>query len=164
MSTMTTLVLVLNLGTVKIELMPDVAPKHVAQIQKLVAEKAYDGIVFHRVIDGFMAQTGDVKHGHIDSLNYQMVGTGQSDLPNIPAEFNPVSHQRGVVSMARSSNPDSGNSQFFICFGDASFLDKQYSVFGKVTEGMDIVDTIKRGAPGSGAVQEPDYIKSAYLE
>jgi cyclophilin family peptidyl-prolyl cis-trans isomerase len=164
MSTLTTLVLVLNVGTVKIELMPDVAPNHVAQIQTLVEKKAYDGIVFHRVIDGFMAQTGDVKHGNYQQLNPNLVGTGGSNLPNIAAEFSKVSHQRGVVSMARSNNPDSANSQFFICFGDASFLDGQYSVFGKVVEGMDIVDSIKRGHPQSGAVESPDYIESAYLE
>jgi len=164
MSALTTLVLVLNIGTVKIELMPDVAPKHVSQIQALVEKKAYDGIVFHRVIDGFMAQTGDVKHGNYQQLNTGLVGTGGSDMPNIPAEFNEVSHQKGVVSMARSNNPDSANSQFFICFGDASFLDGQYSAFGKVVEGMDIVDSIKKGHPQSGAVDTPDYIESAYME
>jgi len=164
MSALTTLVLVLNIGTVKIELMPDVAPKHVAQIQTLVEKKAYDGIVFHRVIDGFMAQTGDVLHGNYQQLNTGLVGTGGSDLPNIPAEFNKLSHQKGVVSMARSNHPDSANSQFFICFGDASFLDGQYSAFGKVVEGMNVIDQIKKGHPQSGSVENPDYIESAYLE
>jgi peptidylprolyl isomerase len=164
MNTLNTLVLVLNIGTVKIELMSDVAPKHVAQIQELVNQKAYDGVVFHRVIDGFMAQTGDVKHGNYKQLNAHLVGTGQSNLPNIPSEFSAVSHQRGMVSMARSNNPNSANSQFFICFDDASFLDGQYSLFGKVTEGMDIVDQIKRGQEGSGSVENPDYIKTAFLE
>lgn len=164
MSTLTTLVLVLNIGTVKIELMPEVAPKHVAQIQKLVNDKQYDGITFHRVIDGFMAQTGDVKHGHYQNFNVGLVGTGGSDLPNIPAEFSQVSHIRGTVSMARSMSPDSANSQFFICFQDATFLDGQYSAFGRVTEGMDIIDRIKRGQPGSGSVTDPDYIEKAFLE
>ena len=164
MDALTTLVLVLNIGTVKIELLPDVAPKHVSQIKSLVEQKAYDGVVFHRVIDGFMAQTGDVLHGNYQSLNSALVGTGGSDLPNITAEFSQVSHQRGVVSMARSSHPDSANSQFFICFGDASFLDGQYSVFGKVTEGMDIIDRIKKGHSQSGSVDNPDYIESAYIE
>ena len=164
MSTLTTLVLVLNIGTVKIELMPEVAPQHVAQIQKLVNDKQYDGITFHRVIDGFMAQTGDVKHGNYQNFNIGLVGTGGSDLPNIPAEFSQVSHIRGTVSMARSMSPDSANSQFFICFQDATFLDGQYSVFGRVTEGMDIIDRIKRGQPGSGSVADPDYIEKAFLE
>ncbi|MEC7031031.1 MAG: peptidylprolyl isomerase [Pseudomonadota bacterium] len=164
MNSLTTLVLVLNIGTVKIELLPEVAPLHVAQIQKLVENKSYDGIVFHRVIDGFMAQTGDVSNGHYQTLNKQLVGTGGSTLPNIPAEFNAVSHQKGTVSMARSASPDSANSQFFICFGDASFLDGQYSAFGRVIEGMDIVDNIAKGHPQSGAVDEPDYIESAHLE
>ena len=164
MSPLNTLVLVLNIGTVKITLLPDVAPLHVAQIQQLVSEKAYDGIVFHRVIDGFMAQTGDVTHGHHLKLNKPLVGTGGSNLPNIPAEFNSKSHQRGAVSMARSASPDSANSQFFICFGDTSFLDGQYSVFGQVSEGMDIIDQIQKGHPQSGAVDNPDYIESAYLE
>ena len=163
MSSLTTLVLILNIGTVKIELKPDIAPKHVAQIQTLVENKAYDGVVFHRVIDGFMAQTGDVKYGKHDQLDSYRVGTGGSDLPNIPAEFTTTPHVRGAVSMARSNDPDSANSQFFICFEDARFLDKQYSVFGQVIEGMDIVDKIKRGVGQSGSVSNPDYIKQAYL-
>lgn len=164
MNTLTTLVLVLNIGTVKIELMPEVAPKHVEQIQKLVSDSQYDGITFHRVIDGFMAQTGDIAHGHYQRFNGTLIGTGGSKLPNIPAEFSEVSHVRGTVSMARSMAPNSANSQFFICFQDASFLDKQYSVFGRVIEGMDVIDQVKRGAPGSGSVTDPDYIEKAYLE
>ena len=164
MSALNTLVLVLNIGTVKIELLPEHAPLHVAQIQKLVEQKAYDGIIFHRVIGGFMAQTGDVANGHYNQVNKHLAGTGGSKLPNIPAEFNALSHQKGTVSMARSASPDSANSQFFICFGDASFLDGQYSAFGRVTEGIDVVDNIKKGHPQSGAVDNPDYIESAYLE
>lgn len=160
----TILVLALNVGTVKIELLPDIAPKHVEQIQTLVEQKAYDGIVFHRVIEGFMAQTGDVKYGHYEQLNEHLVGTGQSELNNIPAEFNALSHKRGIVSMARSSDPNSANSQLFICLADATFLDKQYSAFGRVIEGMEFVDQIKKGHPQSGKVNSPDYIVSAHLE
>ena len=159
-----TLVLILNIGTIKVELLPDVAPKHVEQIQTLVEQKAYDGIVFHRVIDGFVAQTGDVAHGHYEQVNKHLVGTGQSALPNIPAEFSDLSHKRGMLSMARSNDPNSANSQFFICLADVPFLDKQYSIFGKVIEGMDVVDKIQKGDSQSGAVESPDYIKEAYLE
>ena len=131
-------------GTVVIELRPDLAPKHVARIKQLVAEGFYDGIVFHRVIDGFMAQTG-CPHG---------TGTGGSDLPDLKAEFNSEPHVRGVCSMARAQSPNSANSQFFICFDDARFLDKQYTAWGKVVEGMENVDKIKRGEP----VRDPDRI------
>jgi peptidylprolyl isomerase len=133
-------------GKVVIELRPDLAPKHVERIKTLAREGFYDGIVFHRVIDGFMAQTG-CPHG---------IGTGGSDYPNLPAEFNTEPHIRGICSMARSSSPNSANSQFFIVFDDATFLDKQYTVWGKVIEGMENVDKIKRGEP----VQNPDKIKS----
>ncbi len=133
-------------GKVVIELRPDLAPKHVERIKTLAREGFYDGIVFHRVIDGFMAQTG-CPHG---------IGTGGSDHPNLPAEFNAEPHIRGICSMARSSSPNSANSQFFIVFDDARFLDKQYTVWGKVIEGMENVDKIKRGEP----VQNPDKIKS----
>ena len=150
-------------GVIKIDLLEDVAPGHVEQITKLASEGAYDNVVFHRVIDGFMAQTGDVKYGKYDNLNSSRVGTGGSDLPNIPAEFTMSPHIRGTVSMARSNSPDSANSQFFICFEDARFLDRQYSVIGQVIEGMDIVDKIKKGKDQSGAVSNPDYIKQAYL-
>ncbi len=141
-----TLVIETTKGKVVIELRPDLAPKHVERIKTLAREKFYDGIVFHRVIDGFMAQTGCP----------QGTGTGSSKLPNLPAEFNAEPHVRGVCSMARASNPNSANSQFFICFDDASFLDKQYTVWGKVIEGMDNVDKIKRGEP----VQNPDKMTS----
>ena len=158
------MILKLTYGDVEIELYPEKAPNHVKRFKELANSGKYNGVVFNRVIEGFMAQTGDVKHGNYQQLNTGLVGTGGSDMPNIPAEFNEVSHQKGVVSMARSNNPDSANSQFFICFGDASFLDGQYSAFGKVVEGMDIVDSIKKGHPQSGAVDTPDYIESAYME
>ena len=141
-----TLILETTKGRVVIELRPDLAPQHVERIKMLAREKFYDGIVFHRVIDGFMAQTGCP----------QGTGTGGSSYPNLPAEFNQEPHVRGVCSMARSSAPNSANSQFFICFDDAKFLDGQYTAWGKVTEGMEHVDQIKRGE----AVQDPDKIVS----
>jgi cyclophilin family peptidyl-prolyl cis-trans isomerase len=141
-----TLTLETTKGKVVIEMRPDLAPGHVARIKELVRQGFYDGISFHRVISGFMAQTG-CPHG---------TGTGGSDYPNLPAEFNAEKHVRGVCSMARSQSPNSANSQFFICFDDATFLDKQYTAWGKVIEGMDNVDKIKRGEP----VQNPDKIKS----
>jgi cyclophilin family peptidyl-prolyl cis-trans isomerase len=141
-----TLIIETTKGQVVIEMRPDLAPGHVEHIKKLVREKFYDGIVFHRVIDGFMAQTGCP----------QGTGTGSSSYPDLKAEFNAEPHVRGVCSMARSSMPDSANSQFFICFGDAKFLDGQYTAWGKVTEGMDNVDQIKRGEP----VKDPDQIVS----
>ena len=164
MADLITLVLVLNVGTVKIELNPEIAPRHVAQITQLVEQKSYDGITFHRVIDGFMAQVGDIKHGHFEDFNSYAVGTGGSNLPNIPAEFNPTPHLRGTVSMARSQDPNSANSQFFICLADAKFLDGQYTAFGQVTEGMEVVDKIKKGTDQSGSVSDPDYIERAYIE
>ena len=141
--------LVLKDGTVVIETRPDLAPKHVTQIKKLVSEGQYDGVVFHRVIEGFMAQTGDVKFGNSskDSYNLSRAGTGGSSLPDIEAEFSNANHGRGAVSMARAQNPNSANSQFFICFKDASFLDGQYTVWGYVIEGMEFVDNIKLGEP-----------------
>ena len=143
-------------GRVTIELRPDLAPNHVARIKELAREGAYDGVVFHRVIEGFMAQGGDVEHGNtnLPSFNPGRAGMGGSKKPNLKQEFSAEPHLRGVCSMARSQNPDSANSQFFICFGDATFLDRQYTVWGKVTDGMDIVDGIKRGEP----VREPDKI------
>ena len=148
--------LVLKDGTVVIETRPDLAPKHVAQIKQLISEKQYDGVVFHRVIEGFMAQTGDVEFGNSskDSYNLSRAGTGGSSLPDIEAEFSNANHGRGAVSMARSQNPNSANSQFFICFKDASFLDGQYTVWGNVIEGMEFVDNIKLGEPP----QDPDKI------
>ncbi len=144
-----TLTLETTHGPVVIEMRPDLAPGHVAHIKKLVGEKFYDGVVFHRVIDGFMAQTG-CPHG---------TGTGGSKYPNIKAEFNAEPHARGVVSMARAPDPNSANSQFFIVLKDSRFLDKQYTVWGKVTSGMENVDKIKRGEP----VKDPDKIISATL-
>ncbi|AWM87385.1 peptidylprolyl isomerase [Microvirga sp. 17 mud 1-3] len=141
-----TLIMETTKGRVVIELRPDLAPKHVERIKTLARQGFYDGIAFHRVIDGFMAQTGCP----------QGTGTGGSDLPDLQAEFNAEPHVRGVCSMARTNNPHSANSQFFICFDDARFLDKQYTVWGKVTEGMENVDKIKRGEP----VREPDRIVS----
>ena len=143
-------------GRVTIELRPDLAPNHVARIKELAREGAYDGVVFHRVIEGFMAQGGDVEHGNTNlaSFNPGRAGMGGSKKPNLKQEFSKEPHVRGICSMARSQNPDSANSQFFICFGDATFLDRQYTVWGKVTDGMDIVDGIKRGEP----VREPDKI------
>ena len=157
------MILKLKDGDVKIELFPDVAPKHVERIKKLADEGKYDNVVFHRVIDGFMAQTGDVKFGNSSSkdFNLKMAGMGGSDLPDLKEEFNDVPHERGTLSMARSSDPNSANSQFFICFKPAPFLDRQYTVFGKVLEGMEFVDKIKRGDDSNnGAVSDPDKIIS----
>ena len=145
-------------GRVVIELYPDLAPGHVGRIKELAREGAYDGVVFHRVIDGFMAQTGDVKFGNANapSFNPGRAGTGGSDKPDLKAEFSNMNHGRGTCSMARAQNPNSANSQFFICFEDASFLNRQYTVWGQVIEGMDNVDRIKRGEP----VKDPDSIVS----
>ncbi|MFN3992149.1 MAG: peptidylprolyl isomerase [Tabrizicola flagellatus] len=142
-------------GTVVIDLLPDVAPKHVEQIVALAKEGAYDNVVFHRVIDGFMAQTGDVQFGKAGG-DMSMAGRGGSSKPDIPAEFtDTLSFQRGVVGMARAQDPNSANSQFFITFGDASFLDGQYTIFGKVISGMEVVDAIKRGEGQNGEVSAP---------
>ena len=143
------MILKLKDGDVKIKLFPDVAPKHVERIKTLANEGKYDNVVFHRVIEGFMAQTGDVEFGNTskDSYNISRAGTGGSSLPNIDAEFSEANHGRGAVSMARAQNPNSANSQFFICFKDASFLDKQYTIWGYVIEGMEFVDNIKLGEP-----------------
>ena len=143
-------------GVVVIETRPDLAPKHVAQIKQLIKEGRYNGVVFHRVIEGFMAQTGDVEFGNStnDKFNLSRAGTGGSTLPDIPAEFSNANHGKGTVSMARAQNPNSANSQFFICFNDCSFLDGEYSVWGQVIEGMNYVDNIKKGEPP----QNPDKI------
>ena len=156
------MIMKLKNGDVLIELFEDVAPNHVKRFKKLSQEKKYDGVVFHRVIDGFMAQTGDVKFGNSNSENYNltMAGTGGSDYPDLKAEFSDLPHERGTLSMARSSDPDSANSQFFICFKASSFLDRQYTVFGKVVKGMEFVDTIKRGEGSNGEVTNPDKIIS----
>ena len=142
-------------GPVTIELRPDLAPGHVERITELAEAGEYDGVAFHRVIDGFMAQTGDVKHGK-EGGSAGMAGTGGSSKPDLKAEFSAEPHVRGTCSMARSQSPNSANSQFFICFGDAGFLDNEYTVWGKVTDGMDNVDKIKRGEP----VSDPDRIVS----
>jgi peptidylprolyl isomerase len=145
-------------GTISIELFEDVAPQHVARIIELANEGAYDGVVFHRVIDGFMAQTGDVAYGHAGG-DLSMAGMGGSDLPDLPAEFSDIPFTRGVVGMARSSDPNSANSQFFIMFADAPHLNGQYTVVGQVTAGLDVLDAIKRGDPPNGAVSgEPDVM------
>jgi len=143
-------------GVVKIETRPDLAPKHVSQIKQLIREGQYDGVVFHRVIDRFMAQTGDVEFGNSSNEKFNMsrAGTGGSNLPDIPAEFSDANHGRGAVSMARAQNPNSANSQFFIVFNDASFLDGQYTVWAQVIEGIELVDNITRGEPP----QDPDKI------
>jgi len=156
------MILKLKNGDVVIELFPDVAPKHVERIKKLANDGLYDNVVFHRVIDGFMAQTGDVRFGNSSNNDFDLnkAGMGGSNLPDLPAEFNDLPHERGTVSMARSSDPNSANSQFFICFKPAPFLDRQYTVFGKVVEGMDYVDSIKRGDGQNGAVSDPDKIVS----
>lgn len=145
-------------GVIKIDLLDDVAPLHVAQIAALAEEGAYDDVVFHRVIDDFMAQTGDVEFGRTgDDFDIRRAGTGGSDRGNVPAEFSDVPFERGMVGMARSQSPDSANSQFFIMFATGDFLNGQYTVVGKVTEGMDVVDAIKRGTGPNGAVVgEPD--------
>ena len=161
---METIIMKIKYGEVEIELFKDEAPNHVKRILELVNEGKYNGVAFHRVIEGFMAQTGDVKFGNINNFNKDLVGTGSSDLPDLKAEFNNIPHERGTVSMARSSNPDSGNSQFFICFKAAPHLDRQYTVFGKVTRGMEFIDQIKRGEPGSGSVSSPDYIESIKIK
>ncbi|WP_416881829.1 peptidylprolyl isomerase [Marivita sp.] len=148
-------------GTVVIDLFEDVAPQHVAQITALAEEGAYDGIVFHRVIDGFMAQTGDVEFGKIDGGDMRMAGRGGSSRPDLPAEFSDLPFDRGVVGMARSQNPNSANSQFFIMFQEGYFLNGQYTVVGTVTEGMDVVDAIKRGEGRNGEVMgRPDVMST----
>ena len=156
------MILKLKDGDVKIELFQDVAPKHVKRIKDLADGGKYDNVVFHRVIDGFMAQTGDVKFGNSNSpdFNLSLAGTGGSDLPNLKAEFTDIAHTRGVLSAARSADPDSANSQFFICLDSAPHLDRQYSAFGKVVKGMEFIDMIKKGDPSSGAVNNPDKIIS----
>ena len=151
-----TIIMETTKGKIVIELLPDVAPGHVARIKELAREGAYDGVVFHRVIEDFMAQTGDVQYGKTggEHFNPARAGMGGSSKPDLKAEFSNVSHVRGTCSMARSQMPNSANSQFFICFTDAPWLNKQYSVWGQDIEGMDNVDKIKRGEP----VRDPDSI------
>lgn len=147
------IIMALKTGNVLIELYPDIAPKHTERLKTLTREGFYNGIVFHRVIDGFMAQTGDPTG----------TGSGSSHLPDLEAEFNKTPHIRGVLSMARSSNPNSANSQFFICFDEAGWLDGQYTAFGKVIDGMEHIDAIKKGEGGNGMVSNPDSIISMKL-
>ena len=157
------MILKLKDGDVKIELFPDVAPNHVKRIKQLADDGKYDNVVFHRVIDGFMAQTGDVKFGNSSTNDFDLkrAGTGGSDLPDLKQEFSDLPHERGTLSMARSQDPNSANSQFFICFKQSAFLDRQYTVFGKVIEGMEFVDKIKRGDDSNnGSVPDPDKIIS----
>ena len=152
-----TILVELKGGTVTIELLADVAPKHAERMKDLARAGAYDNVAFHRVIDGFMAQTGDVQHGDMeDGFNIRMAGTGGSDLPDLPAEFSKLPHDRGTLGAARSANPDSANSQFFINFSDNNFLNGQYTVYGRVTSGMEHVDAITRGEPPA----EPDRMIS----
>ncbi len=144
-----TIMMELKDGTVVIELLPDVAPKHAERMKELARAGKYDGVVFHRVIEGFMAQTGDVEHGNenADNFNLRRAGTGGSDLPDLPAEFSKLPHDRGTLGAARSQNPNSANSQFFINFNDNHFLNGQYTVYGRVLSGMDHVDAIVKGEP-----------------
>ncbi len=153
-----TLIMETTKGKVVIQLLPDLAPGHVARIKELAREGAYDGVVFHRVIEDFMAQTGDVQYGKTGGKDFNpaRAGMGGSDKPDLAAEFSNMSHVRGTCSMARSQMPNSANSQFFICFTDAPWLNKQYSVWGQVIEGMENIDKIKRGEP----VRDPDTIVS----
>ncbi len=163
----TIMLMKLKYGDVKIELFDDLAPNHLKRIKSLADQGKYDGVAFHRVIDGFMAQTGDVQFGNTKdqgevkaNYNEQRAGTGGSKFPNLKAEFNNLPHVRGTLSMARAQDPDSANSQFFICFDSQPSLDRQYTVFGRVISGMEFVDKIKKGVPGSGAVSNPDIIIS----
>ena len=156
------MILKLKTGEVEIELFEKIAPNHVKRFKSLANEGKYDGVVFHRVIDGFMAQTGDVKYGNTGSpdFNLALAGTGGSDLPNLKAEFSDLAHEKGTLSMARSADPDSANSQFFICFGPSPHLDRQYSAFGKVIKGMEHIDSLKKGDGSNGSVADPDKIIS----
>ena len=156
------MILKLKDGDVVLELFDDVAPKHVQRFKQLSKENKYDGVVFHRVIDGFMAQTGDVQFGNSNTPNFDLkrAGTGGSEYEDLKAEFSNLPHERGTLSMARSSDPDSANSQFFITFKEAPHLDRQYTVFGKVIQGMEFVDLIKRGEGPNGSVSQPDKIIS----
>jgi len=149
-------------GDVIIELFGDIAPNHVKRFKQLSKEKKYDGVVFHRVIDGFMAQTGDVEFGNpsLESYDIQRAGTGGSKYSDLRAEFSSLPHEKGTLSMARANDPNSANSQFFICFESAPNLDRNYSVFGKVIKGMEFVDLIKKGEDPNGKVSNPDRIIS----
>ena len=159
-----TLTIELKDGDVVIELYPEDAPKHVERIKKLASEGKYDGVAFHRVIEGFMAQTGDVEFGNKKDFNSGRVGTGGSEMPDLPAEFNSRKHDKGTCSMARAASPNSANSQFFICFEPAPFLDNQYTIWGKVIKGMEFVDNIKLGSSSNnGSVKDPDHMKKVVV-
>ena len=160
------MIMKLKNGEIELELYPDVAPNHVKRFKDLAKKGLYDGVVFHRVIDGFMAQSGDVKFGNSNSkdFNLSLAGTGGSDLPDLNSEFSDIPHDRGVLSAARSADPNSANSQFFICFQPAPHLDRQYTVFGKVIKGMEFVDKIKKGEGPNGSVTNPDKIISLKLK
>ena len=153
-------------GVVELELYSDIAPNHVERFKDLAKKGLYDGVVFHRVIEGFMAQTGDVKFGNSNSkdFNLSLAGTGGSDMPDLKSEFSDIPHDRGVLSAARSADPNSANSQFFICFQPAPHLDRQYTVFGKVIKGMEFIDKIKKGEGPNGSVRNPDKIISLKLK
>ena len=153
-------------GDVVIELFDKIAPNHVERFKKLAKEKKYDGVVFHRVINDFMAQTGDVEFGNSNSPNYDIAraGTGGSEYPDLKAEFSNTPHERGTLSMARSSDPNSANSQFFICFKSTPHLDRQYTAFGKVISGMEFIDLIKKGEGSNGEVSKPDKIISLSIK
>ena len=156
------MILKLKYGEVVIELYPKIAPQHAERFKELADSKKYDGVVFHRVIEGFMAQTGDIEFGNSKNENFDplRVGTGGSDLPNLKAEFSKLPHERGTLSMARSADPNSANSQFFICFKPVQHLDSNYTIFGKVVKGMEYVDLIKKGEGSNGSVSDPDIIIS----
>ncbi len=154
-----------NTGTIEIELLPDVAPKHVTRIKRLAREGQYDNVTFHRVISGFMAQTGDVQNGKLEGFNPRFAGTGGSKLPDLPAEFSSMKFEKGVVGMARSSSPNSANSQFFIMLQDYPSLNGQYTVLGRVSSGQDVVNKIKRGSQANnGSVAKPDYMSKVYIK
>ena len=160
------MIIKLKYGDVEIELFEDKAPNHVKRFKELASTGQYDGVVFHRVIEGFMAQTGDVKFGNSNSPDYNisLAGTGNSSLPDLKAEFSDIAHVRGTISAARTQDPNSANSQFFICFGASPHLDRQYSVFGKVIKGMEFIDMIKKGESNSGSVTNPDKIIKMWIE
>jgi len=151
-------------GLVEVELLSEVAPKHVERVKALANIGAYNDVVFHRVIDGFMAQTGDIQFGKKGSSDIGKAGRGGSELPDLSEEFSNLEYSKGVVGMARSAHPDSANSQFFIMFDDAPFLNGKYTIFGKVILGQNIVDKIKRGEGSNGAVNDPDFMSKVYIK
>ena len=154
-----------NPGVVEIELLPDVAPKHVERIKQLARDGSYDNIAFHRVMAGFMAQTGDVQHGKMTGFNLRYAGTGQSKYPDLPSEFSDIPFIKGVVGMARGQSPNSANSQFFIMFDEEAQLNNNYTVFGRVIAGQKVVDKIKKGSKSvNGAVNSPDYMKKVWIK